>query len=117
MKRGGVDAKETEKLRADLAHMGMSEAQIDYELRDTIPADLAITPENWEAVMFFLSLHTQWRREWIASALVERWLGLNYCAVESALRIHRFKNRASLFAKIQIMETAALPILNGAAHG
>lgn len=96
----------------------MSEEQIEQELRSTASAEedyLAIDPRNEETVMLFLSLHTQWYRQWRDALHVNAWLGLRYSAVRGALRELRVsrKRRAVIFGGIQAMEMAALPILNG----
>lgn len=55
----------------------------------------------------FLRLFSQWR-----VGPMGGFLGLEYSGVETLLRIERVKNRAEMFAKLQVMEQAALPTLN-----
>nr|WP_301539364.1 DUF1799 domain-containing protein [Methylomonas sp. ZR1] len=62
-----------------------------------------VEAENWESVMVFLSLDTQWQ----IGAMGEV-IGLNYAGVESVFRIKRIKNREALFDDLQIMERAAV---------
>jgi len=99
----------------------MSPEQIEQELRTTPVEDecLAVDPRNEETVMLFLSLHTQWYRQWRDALHVNAWLGLRYSAVRGALRelgVSRTR-RAVIFGGIQAMELAALPILNGDTDG
>jgi CRISPR/Cas system-associated protein Cas7 (RAMP superfamily) len=71
--------------------------------------------ENWDTLMVFLSLSTQWRREIPAMAGQMLWHGLDYTAVESVLRLMgHWAKRQEIFESLQIMEAAALPVLNKA---
>ena len=65
--------------------------------------------ENWDSVLFFLRVGTQWN----AIGGMERvhWLGLNYAGVETQMSQDR-KKRAKLWAALQLMERAALEVLN-----
>ncbi|WP_082877826.1 DUF1799 domain-containing protein [Methylomonas koyamae] len=62
-----------------------------------------VDPENWDTVMLFVSLGTQWRIGGMGDVI-----GLDYTAVDAVFRIRRIKNRASLFDGLQVMEEAAL---------
>lgn len=74
---------------------------------------LEIWEENWETVMCFLSLSTQWRREIPAMAGTMIWHGLDYPAVESTIRLMGYwQKRTEIFEGLQIMEQAALKLLN-----
>jgi hypothetical protein len=55
----------------------------------------------------FLRLFSQWR-----IGPMGGFLGLEYAGVETLLRIERVRRRAEMFAKLQVMERAALPVLN-----
>lgn len=63
--------------------------------------------ENWETVIFFLRLSTQWRH-----GAMGGWIGLDYPAVESTMRMLRVKDKAGMLQQVQIMEKAALEVLN-----
>ena len=75
----------------------------------TEPVEIEVWEENWEAVDAFLRVQTQWK---IGS--MGGYMGLDYAGVESALRMLNSSNVTELFVKIQIMEFAALPVLNKA---
>lgn len=67
-----------------------------------------IWPCNWEAVMLFVDLSTQWRSGMGGA------IGLDYAAVEATMRLQDIarSRRADLFQRVRIMEAAALPVLN-----
>lgn len=71
---------------------------------------LSIWPENWEAVSIFLRLGTQWRFALHMSGGV--YLGLDYPAVLELLRFYEVEDMRATFEDIQIMEAAAMKILN-----
>ena len=64
--------------------------------------------------MVFLAAQTQWKKEIPAMAGQILWHGLDYPAVEVILRLKGIKGKAAteVFESIQVMEAAALPILN-----
>lgn len=62
-----------------------------------------IYPENWETVLLFLRLQTQWRVGPMGGLL-----GFDYPGLESAMRLMRIEGRAEMFARLAIMEHAAL---------
>jgi hypothetical protein len=69
--------------------------------------------ENWDTLMVFLALQTQWRREIPAMSGQMIWHGLDYPAMESTLRMMgHWKKAGEIFDGLRIMESAALPILN-----
>lgn len=61
---------------------------------------------NWPAVTAFLGVATQWRVVARGMAGVLQWLGLDYAAVDVALR--RLGAPDAVFADLQVMEAAAL---------
>ena len=65
--------------------------------------------ENWDSVLFFLRVGTQWN----AISGMERvhWLGLNYAGVETRMPKSK-KKRKKLWDDLQIMEATALEVLN-----
>lgn len=75
-------------------------------------AVFCVWPEHVEAVELFCALATQWR---VAAGFGGvMFLGLDYQAVEAAMRLRGVKprDRARLFAQLRVMEAAALPELN-----
>jgi hypothetical protein len=75
--------------------------------------DFEIERENWDTLLVFLALQTQWRREIPAMSGQMIWHGLDYPAMESTLRMMgHWKKAGEIFDGLRIMESAALPILN-----
>ncbi len=60
--------------------------------------------------MIFLKMSTQWRI--LAGFSGAFYLGLDYTALDFLLKIEGAKDKAQVFADIQIMERAALNVLN-----
>jgi hypothetical protein len=70
-----------------------------------------VWPENVEAVRLFCDVATQWR---VAAGFGVVYLGLDYAAVEAAMRMRGVKRRerSELFEKVRVMELAAKQELN-----
>lgn len=62
--------------------------------------------ENWDAVMMFLRLQTQWH------VIPGGFTGLNYQSAEFLIKIHGVENPAAMMDDLQTMEVAALQVLN-----
>lgn len=82
------------------------------EVRDALDDDdgepsFAVWPENVHTLGLFRACHTQWRVGAMGGVL-----GLDYAGVEVVLRMMRVKKRNQVFGDLQVMEAAALPILN-----
>lgn len=80
------------------------------DVRDRLlsePEVFEVFEENWPAVEIFLRLATQWRLGAMGGVF-----GLDYTAVEAVLRMLRTDNPREIFDSIQVMEYAALPVLN-----
>lgn len=95
--------------------MGLTEDHIDQvigeygeEDEDDDDGKFGVWEENAEIVDVFLRLETQWRIGPMGNVL-----GLNYPSVESLLRLMRVRQKTEVFNGLQIMERAALPLLNG----
>lgn len=69
-------------------------------------ADLEVEPENWDVVMLFLRVQTQWRYSFGGPT------GLDYTGVEAAMRLAGIQQSADLFDGLQVMEVAALREMN-----
>ena len=69
--------------------------------------------ENWDTLMVFLALQTQWRREIPAMSGQMIWHGLRYTEAEVVIRMmgHQ-KQQKNIFDGLRVMESTALPILN-----
>jgi hypothetical protein len=84
---------------------------LESQVEDDGPCE--VWEENWDTLMVFLALQTQWRREIPAMSGQMIWHGLDYPAMESTLRMMgHWKKSAEIFEGLRIMESAALPILN-----
>lgn len=65
---------------------------------------------NWPALVFFLGVQTQWRVLTGGKRLV--YLGLDYTAVESTMRMEGIRNRTAMLGDLRVMETVALILMN-----
>lgn len=65
-------------------------------------------PANWPAFTAFLACSTQWRVAGTMAGLA--WVGLDYAACR--LVLDDMQSPPGVFADLQVMERAALPILN-----
>lgn len=68
--------------------------------------------ENWQSVMFFMDLGSQWRA--VAGMAGFVYLGLDYAGVEAAMRMLGISrsDRQRLFQDVRRMEAEALPVRN-----
>lgn len=90
----------------DLAVMGAA-PEIAKAVEEASPTqDFEVLEENWPAVSMFLRLQTQW----VPS--MGGLLGLNYQSVDFLFRIEGTENQRELLADFQVMEVAALKVLN-----
>lgn len=76
---------------------------------ETKPVTVEVMAELWPAVVLFSRLSTQWRC--VAGATQLIWLGLDYAAVDVAIR--RLGAEGIAFQDLQTIEAAALGVLNG----
>lgn len=79
---------------------------------DPVLVDFLVWEDNWRAVSLFAGLATQWRMHMGMAGVYYQ--GLDYNAVEAALRLERVPRSAwqETFRDLQTMERAALPLLN-----
>lgn len=66
-----------------------------------------VLPENWEAVQLFLKCGTQWRLAGLAGVRT----GLDYCAVESVMRMTGTEDTSDALWRLQLIEDEALSAL------
>nr|WP_319388195.1 DUF1799 domain-containing protein [uncultured Cohaesibacter sp.] len=83
---------------------------VSVEVTET-PEDEAfdIMAKNTDSMLAWLNVETQWKV--IASMAGLIWIGLDFSAVDVALRRLSFPD--GVFGDLLVMEKAALPILNG----
>jgi hypothetical protein len=68
--------------------------------------DFEVWPQNWPAVEMFMRVQTQWR------TAMNGVIGLDYTALAWLLTLYEVKDQRSLLEDLQVMEAAALAILN-----
>ncbi|MCC7487621.1 MAG: DUF1799 domain-containing protein [Burkholderiales bacterium] len=91
---------------------GVDEARIAAFLGDDEESDAVdVWPENAPALDLFLCLRTQWRMGAMGGVL-----GLDYSGVLALFRMRRVKNQPEMLGDLQVMESAALPILTCIIH-
>ena len=86
--------------------MGASEEQIAAAQLEAVKHNFEVWEENWEAVMMFLRMQTQW------NVSMNGLIGLNYQALETLIRLYHVKEPVELFEKVQVIERAALVKMN-----
>lgn len=72
---------------------------------------LPVPPDIWDSLGHFLALQTQWRLAVGLGGAV--YLGFDYAGVAGLLKVMKVKKANRVMKDIQVMEQAALPILNG----
>lgn len=73
---------------------------------EAVQEDFEVWDENWEAVMMFLRMQTQW------NVSMNGLVGLNYQALETLIRLYHVKEPVELFERVQVIERAALVKMN-----
>ena len=91
---------------SDLKALGASEEQIAAAQLEAVKHNFEVWEENWEAVMMFLRMQTQW------NVGMSGLIGLNYQALETLIRLYHVKEPVELFEKVQVIERAALVKMN-----
>ncbi|QZA80863.1 DUF1799 domain-containing protein [Deefgea piscis] len=82
------------------------------QMPESLCDQFVLWPEHYPVVQLFLSCQTQWRSVASSAAFVR--LGLDYTAVESALRMSGIARRQwpKLFKDLRVMEYEALRVFN-----
>jgi Phage related hypothetical protein (DUF1799) len=81
------------------------EAQREAMRGESAGADFPVWADNWDVVMAYQSVQTQWVR----SSFSGQRMGLNYAGVNAWLeRFVRRTKRKNMFAGLQLMERAVL---------
>ena len=91
--------------------MGMPEPlireQMEAERKMIKQQAFEVLPENWDALMAFLAMGTQWRTAGMSGIRT----GLDYSAVPATLDMMGFGKRTQeLFPKLRILEYAAVGV-------
>lgn len=69
--------------------------------------DFVVWEENWDSVLMFMRMQTQWQ-----VAGMGGYTGLRYDVLEWLCRLYHVKDERQLLEDIQVMERAALSELN-----
>ena len=68
--------------------------------------DFEVWEENWESVMFFIKMMTQWR------TTMGGVIGLDYSVLQMLFDLYDISNRKEIFENIQVMEQEAMLHMN-----
>ena len=68
--------------------------------------DFGVWEENWESVMFFIKMMTQWR------TTMGGVIGLDYSVLQMLFDLYDIDNRKEIFENIQVMEQEAMIHMN-----
>lgn len=94
--------------RAAFADLGFIVVEDPEESGSAAIAATEVWSTNWPALIVFLDLATQWREVCVANQLVRT--GLRYAEVDRMIARHGAD--PEVFWDVQILEQAALPVLN-----
>ena len=86
--------------------MGASPEQIAAAKLQAVEQQCEVWEENWDTVVMFLRMTTQWNTSMAGLT------GLNYPSLEWLCKLYSVKDPVAIFEGIQVMESAALAILN-----
>ena len=90
----------------DLAVMGAAQEVVQAAQEASPTHDFEVLEENWPVVSMFMRLQTQW----VPS--MGGLLGLNDQSVQFLFKIEGIENQQEMLADLQVMELAALQVLN-----
>lgn len=108
------ETEQQRQIEIDAARFGIPISVLKAAIgEDESGGAFGVWPENAEAVRCFIACCTQWRI--VAGFNGANWTGLDYAGVDAVLRhlVRGRKRRRSRFEDIQIMEAAAMEVLNG----
>ena len=74
--------------------------------REKVPDRFEVWEENWDIVMMFLRLQTQW------SVTMGGYVGLRYESLQWLCGLYSVQDTRAMLEGIQVMEAAALKRLN-----
>jgi hypothetical protein len=86
--------------------LGATPEQIAAARLEAVEVDCEVWEENWDIVMMFLRLGTQWNTSMAGLT------GLNYPSLECLCKLYSVKDPVAMFEGVQVMELAALTVLN-----
>ena len=91
----------------DLAVMGAGQQVVEAVQEASPTRDFEVLEENWQTVAMFMRLQTQW-----VVGGMGGFIGLNYQSAQWLFTIEGIQNQRELLADLQVMEVAALQVLN-----
>jgi alpha-amylase/alpha-mannosidase (GH57 family) len=98
--------KVQDKRAEDLKKLGLNDQQVAAYMAEHQAEEaeetLAVWPENWDALMLFFRLKTQWLVGFGGAT------GLNYESVEWVMALLKIEDKAGTFERLQVLEFAAL---------
>ena len=86
--------------------MGATPEQIAAARLEAVEQDCEVWEENWDIVMMFLRMSTQWHTSMAGMT------GLNYPSLEWLCKLYSVKDPVAIFEGVQVMEMAALACMN-----
>jgi len=95
--------------------MGAPEEYV-AQLEQADDARFEVWADNWDTVLAFLAVATQWRIAANGGGLEpvrHYWIGLDYAGVAAGLAGHGIAGTPDLWAGLRVMEAAARNALNG----
>lgn len=95
----------------DALALGASDEDIARLARMRPPEDFQVLPENWPALRLFLAMQTQWR-----AAAMGGLIGLDYGVLDGVARLSGIVLDEDVFARLRILEMAALEVVNRPRH-
>jgi hypothetical protein len=101
------------ELTDDMAVFGVRDfTPPDWMVEEDPAGECGVLGENWEAVQVFLACHTQWRRN-----RDDVPVGLDYAGVDVVLARCRVAEPDDAFARVRVMEDAAVLAFAEVARG
>ena len=85
---------------------GIDPGEINAMRKKAKAQEFEVWEENWEIVMIFMRLQTQW------NVSMSGVIGLNYQSLEYLSRLYSVEDVVSLFEGVQTMELVALASFN-----
>lgn len=103
----------------DAREMGAPEEIIAQLEADDHDGEFEVWPDNWEALVAFIAVSTQWRTASISGRAGSQlyWQGLDYTAAQAGLAGADIAVNPDLWRGLQVMEAAARNALNGIREG
>lgn len=101
-----ADRVDESKAKEDAAGFGIPE-----QPHDESENVCEVWDENWDILMMFLKLQTQW------NTTMAGYSGLNYQSLEWFCRVYNIEDVSAMVDGIRIMEAAALKQLNSTSEG